>query len=202
MHGLQKWSSMQRKSIVCSVIMVLHGAGGMAPTTLRTFGTFTIVYTLPEAASFLVALSSICTTCPQVLLAIWLPRSRRYFSYEHFYVIYCKFWELDSDHDFLIDKEDLLRYGNHALTYRIVDRIFAQVSSFYLWQFMFVLCLAYSTSALISGFRICNCRFEPEHHEERQFSCMWCFIAQSAPANATDCCNAWSLWKDRLLSGL
>jgi len=47
-----------------------------------------------------------------------------YFSYEHFYVIYCKFWELDRDHDFLIDREDLLRYGNHALTYRIVDRIF------------------------------------------------------------------------------
>lgn len=93
----------------------------------------------------------------------------RYFSYEHFYVIYCKFWELDTvgvqgvsrpcvslcgvrartyvfqssfccwderrpdwrrgdgqDHDFLIDREDLLRYGNHALTYRIVDRIFSQ----------------------------------------------------------------------------
>ncbi|KAI4378994.1 hypothetical protein MLD38_016404 [Melastoma candidum] len=52
----------------------------------------------------------------------------RYFSYEHFYVIYCKFWELDQDHDFLIDKENLIRYGNHALTYRIVDRIFSQVS--------------------------------------------------------------------------
>ncbi|KAG0586111.1 hypothetical protein KC19_2G065000 [Ceratodon purpureus] len=51
----------------------------------------------------------------------------KYFSYEHFYVIYCKFWELDSDHDFLIDKDDLLRYGNHALTYRIVERIFSQV---------------------------------------------------------------------------
>ncbi|KAM0932246.1 putative EF-hand domain-containing protein [Dioscorea sansibarensis] len=51
----------------------------------------------------------------------------RYFSYEHFYVIYCKFWELDTDHDFLIDKENLMRYGNHALTYRIVDRIFSQV---------------------------------------------------------------------------
>ncbi|KAL5561937.1 hypothetical protein UlMin_031684 [Ulmus minor] len=49
-----------------------------------------------------------------------------YFSYEHFYVIYCKFWELDTDHDFLIDKENLVRYGNHALTYRIVDRIFSQ----------------------------------------------------------------------------
>ncbi|KAK9732910.1 hypothetical protein RND81_04G031400 [Saponaria officinalis] len=51
----------------------------------------------------------------------------RYFSYEHFYVIYCKFWELDTDHDFLIDKENLIRYGNHALTYRIVDKIFSQV---------------------------------------------------------------------------
>lgn len=51
----------------------------------------------------------------------------KYFSYEHFYVIYCKFWELDTDHDFLIDKDDLLRYGNHALTYRIVERIFSQV---------------------------------------------------------------------------
>ena len=28
----------------------------------------------------------------------------RFFSYEHFYVVYCKFWELDTDHDFLIDK--------------------------------------------------------------------------------------------------
>ncbi|XVF62840.1 hypothetical protein PTKIN_Ptkin09bG0040900 [Pterospermum kingtungense] len=51
----------------------------------------------------------------------------RYFSYEHFYVIYCKFWELDIDHDFLIDRENLIKYGNNALTYRIVDRIFSQV---------------------------------------------------------------------------
>ncbi|XP_010522572.1 PREDICTED: serine/threonine protein phosphatase 2A regulatory subunit B''alpha isoform X2 [Tarenaya hassleriana] len=51
----------------------------------------------------------------------------RYFSYEHFYVIYCRFWELDGDHDFFIDKENLIKYGNHALTYRIVDRIFSQI---------------------------------------------------------------------------
>jgi serine/threonine-protein phosphatase 2A regulatory subunit B'' len=51
----------------------------------------------------------------------------RYFSYEHFYVVYCKFWELDTDHDFQIDREDLLRYGNNALTFRVVDQIFAQV---------------------------------------------------------------------------
>ncbi|XP_058770756.1 serine/threonine protein phosphatase 2A regulatory subunit B''beta-like [Vicia villosa] len=51
----------------------------------------------------------------------------RYFSYEHFYVVYCKFWELDTDHDFFIDRENLIKYGNHSLTYRIVDRIFSQV---------------------------------------------------------------------------
>ena len=49
-----------------------------------------------------------------------------FFSYEHFYVIYCKFWELDTDHDFLLDREDLVRYGCHSLTYQIVDRIFDQ----------------------------------------------------------------------------
>lgn len=35
-----------------------------------------------------------------------------------------------ADHDFRISRDDLLRYGNHSLTYRIVDRIFAQVG----WQ--------------------------------------------------------------------
>ncbi|RID52616.1 hypothetical protein BRARA_G00068 [Brassica rapa] len=50
----------------------------------------------------------------------------RYFSYEHFYVIYCRFWELDGDHDCYIDKNNLIKYGNHALTYKIVDIIFSQ----------------------------------------------------------------------------
>lgn len=35
-----------------------------------------------------------------------------YFSYEHFYVIYCKFWELDKDHDLIIDKHDLSRHND------------------------------------------------------------------------------------------
>ena len=38
-----------------------------------------------------------------------------YFSYEHFYVIYCKFWELDKDHDLFIDKKDLARHNDHGL---------------------------------------------------------------------------------------
>ncbi|XP_014671931.1 PREDICTED: serine/threonine-protein phosphatase 2A regulatory subunit B'' subunit beta-like isoform X2 [Priapulus caudatus] len=48
-----------------------------------------------------------------------------YFSYEHFYVVYCKFWELDKDHDLFISKYDLRRHNDHALSARIVDRIFS-----------------------------------------------------------------------------
>lgn len=52
---------------------------------------------------------------------------RDYFSYEHFYVLYCRFWELDSDHDFLIDKEDFSRYEGYALSRKTMDRIFEQI---------------------------------------------------------------------------
>jgi len=48
----------------------------------------------------------------------------KYFSYEHFYVLYCRFWELDHDRDYRITREDLLKYGDHSLSHMIVDRIF------------------------------------------------------------------------------
>ena len=32
-----------------------------------------------------------------------------FFSYEHFYVAYCRFWSLDADHDFRLDKQDLVK---------------------------------------------------------------------------------------------
>lgn len=38
----------------------------------------------------------------------------QYFSYEHFYVIYCKFWELDEDHDLIISRADLARHNNYG----------------------------------------------------------------------------------------
>ena len=38
--------------------------------------------------------------------------------------MYCKFWELDTDHDFSLSRDDLMRYGGHSLTRAIVDRIF------------------------------------------------------------------------------
>ncbi|XP_032827838.2 serine/threonine-protein phosphatase 2A regulatory subunit B'' subunit alpha isoform X1 [Petromyzon marinus] len=48
-----------------------------------------------------------------------------YFSYEHFYVIYCKFWELDTDHDLYIDRKDLEKHNDHAISSRMIDRIFS-----------------------------------------------------------------------------
>lgn len=66
-----------------------------------------------------------------------------YFSYEHFYVIYCKFWELDKDHDLIIDKHDLSRHNDSgrslyftrnslivasiltAISVKMIDRIFS-----------------------------------------------------------------------------
>ncbi|XP_063315569.1 serine/threonine-protein phosphatase 2A regulatory subunit B'' subunit beta-like isoform X2 [Pelobates fuscus] len=52
-------------------------------------------------------------------------QSTDYFSYEHFYVIYCKFWELDTDHDLYIDEQDLSKHSDHAISSRIVERIFS-----------------------------------------------------------------------------
>ncbi len=53
---------------------------------------------------------------------------RDYFAYEHFYVLYCLFWDLDgNEHDFLIDKEEFSKYDGHSLSRKAVDRIFAQV---------------------------------------------------------------------------
>jgi serine/threonine-protein phosphatase 2A regulatory subunit B'' len=52
---------------------------------------------------------------------------RQFFSYEHFYVLYCKFWDLDGDHDFLIDKDDLMKYDGHAWGPKAIDRVFQQV---------------------------------------------------------------------------
>jgi len=51
--------------------------------------------------------------------------AREYFSYNHFYVLWCIFWELDEDEDSRLSKEDVLRYGQYGLTQRAVDRLWA-----------------------------------------------------------------------------
>ena len=58
------------------------------------------------------------------MAALDINEERTFFSYEHFYVIYCKFWELDDDHDFELSLADLLRYGNYALSRRAAMRVF------------------------------------------------------------------------------
>jgi len=70
---------------------------------------------------------SVIETCSQLAEHDDIKSVRDYFSYEHFYVIYCTFWELDSDHDFLLDKDDLLKYDGHALSRRAIDRIFSEI---------------------------------------------------------------------------
>jgi serine/threonine-protein phosphatase 2A regulatory subunit B'' len=45
------------------------------------------------------------------------------FSYQHFYVIYCKFWELDRDHDMIIDLPCLMRYDGGSMTTAILKRV-------------------------------------------------------------------------------
>ena len=47
------------------------------------------------------------------------------FSYEHFYVLYCRYFELDEDRDGRIGRDELIRYSDHALSDEVVDRIFS-----------------------------------------------------------------------------
>ena len=54
---------------------------------------------------------------------------RRFFSYEHFYVIFCKFCELDADQDFELSLEELQSYADHSLSARTVARIFIELAS-------------------------------------------------------------------------
>ncbi|KAH8550214.1 hypothetical protein BGW37DRAFT_558280 [Umbelopsis sp. PMI_123] len=41
----------------------------------------------------------------------------------HFYVLYCKFWLLDQDHDLIVSQNDMLQYNNQMLTSRITARV-------------------------------------------------------------------------------
>ncbi|KAI8985251.1 hypothetical protein BDB01DRAFT_850292 [Pilobolus umbonatus] len=45
------------------------------------------------------------------------------FSYKQFYVIYCKLWSLDTDHDLLLTQSDLLNYNMGSLTQSVIESI-------------------------------------------------------------------------------
>ena len=55
-------------------------------------------------------------------------RNMDFFSYEDFYVIYIKFWQLDSDHDFFLEKQELSKYSGYTLSRKTVERIFTQTA--------------------------------------------------------------------------
>jgi len=46
-----------------------------------------------------------------------------FFSYEHFYVIYCKFWELDCAHSMSISIPELMRYGDSKINPKVFERL-------------------------------------------------------------------------------
>lgn len=50
-------------------------------------------------------------------------QTRDCFSYKHFYVLYCKFWTLDDDHDLIISEEDLAKYNQGALAPSVIQRL-------------------------------------------------------------------------------
>ncbi|GKT27688.1 hypothetical protein ADUPG1_000134 [Aduncisulcus paluster] len=54
-------------------------------------------------------------------------RVLKYFSYEHFYVIYCQFWQLDKDHDMKLTKKDLCEYQSFKISKLVVDLIFKEI---------------------------------------------------------------------------
>ncbi|RNF00398.1 protein phosphatase 2 (formerly 2A), regulatory subunit B [Trypanosoma rangeli] len=71
---------------------------------LDRFDRGRITYAEMECSSLLDALRQVDATddINSVLL---------YFSYEHFYVLYCRFWELDEDRDMLLSREEFMRYA-------------------------------------------------------------------------------------------
>jgi serine/threonine-protein phosphatase 2A regulatory subunit B'' len=47
------------------------------------------------------------------------------FNYQHFYVTYCKFWDLDGDSDGYVSKNDLLKFNESAISPKIIERFMA-----------------------------------------------------------------------------
>ena len=46
-----------------------------------------------------------------------------FFSYEHFYVIYCKFFELDMEKQMNLSQIELSRYGDGSINPKVFERV-------------------------------------------------------------------------------
>ncbi|KAG2175600.1 hypothetical protein INT43_001247 [Umbelopsis isabellina] len=67
--------------------------------------------------------SKISDTLSRLERRIDLNSTHDCFSYKHFYVLYCKFWLLDQDHDLIVSESDMLQYNSQVLTSRITSRV-------------------------------------------------------------------------------
>lgn len=66
------------------------------------------------------------STLPDVLYELdtkIINDEKEYFAYEDFYVLYCKFWELDTDRDYLINFYDMCNYGEKMLPSLVLQRV-------------------------------------------------------------------------------
>ncbi|KAJ3206541.1 Serine/threonine-protein phosphatase 2A regulatory subunit B'' subunit alpha [Dinochytrium kinnereticum] len=93
---------------VIARLFYLNPRCGRKSMTLREFRKLGLVKMLKEVE---LATNSLGVTMPSV------------FSYKDFYVIYCKFWELDRDRDMRLQLADLEFYGRRALSRAALSRV-------------------------------------------------------------------------------
>ncbi|KAL9553662.1 hypothetical protein MBANPS3_003195 [Mucor bainieri] len=67
--------------------------------------------------------SGIASIIQRMTPSVDLYTTHNLFSYKQFYVLYCKLWSLDRDHDLAITETDLCNYNMGALTRLAVERI-------------------------------------------------------------------------------
>ncbi|KAJ8331397.1 Serine/threonine-protein phosphatase 2A regulatory subunit B'' subunit alpha [Batrachochytrium dendrobatidis] len=103
-------SFMSRYVETVATRLFLMKSSSFSPTmTLREFRKLEFVLQISQLER--------CATCLE-------PSVPRAFSYKDFYVIYCKFWELDLDHDMILLPTDIQRFENYSLSPLMVSRIF------------------------------------------------------------------------------
>eukprot|EP00768_Dysnectes_brevis_P006541 gnl/Dysnectes_brevis/5194_a7363_350.p1 GENE.gnl/Dysnectes_brevis/5194_a7363_350~~gnl/Dysnectes_brevis/5194_a7363_350.p1 ORF type:complete len:721 (-),score=122.78 gnl/Dysnectes_brevis/5194_a7363_350:24-2186(-) len=108
-HGVftaRQLRSLRRTGLQMRTGLQIHRHGGRRPQTMTISGSSPFADALWEVQG-----------------EEDINRCLRYFSYEHFYVSFCRFWELDTDHDQYIGAGDLAAYDGHALSDAAVHRI-------------------------------------------------------------------------------